>query len=135
MYLLDTDVLSGTLRPHVSTKLLRHIDAVPPALQYTSSASVGELLYGVYKRSAPDDDLLTRIDQNIIRNFTVIPFDEDAARQYGPLRAELERRGEQIGEADTRIAAIALARGLTVVTGNVRHFARVPELVVEDWLG
>ncbi len=32
------------------------------------------------------------------------------------------------------IASIALSRGLTVVTGNVRHFARVPDLAVENWL-
>lgn len=53
---------------------------------------------------------------------------------YGPLRAQLEASGERLDEPDLRIASIALSRELTLVTGNVRHFARVPGLDVEDWL-
>jgi tRNA(fMet)-specific endonuclease VapC len=53
---------------------------------------------------------------------------------YGRLRAQLEREGRRIGEPDLRIAAIALARDLTLVTGNVRHFQRVPDLRIENWL-
>jgi tRNA(fMet)-specific endonuclease VapC len=67
-------------------------------------------------------------------NLEVLSFDEPAARIYGRVRAEMERRGTPIDEADLRIASIALARQLTVVTGNVRHFGRVPGLVVENWL-
>jgi hypothetical protein len=37
-------------------------------------------------------------------------------------------------EPDLRIASIALANDLVLVTGNVRHFRRVPGLVIEDWL-
>jgi predicted nucleic acid-binding protein len=45
----------------------------------------------------------------------------------------LERHGAPLGDADLRIAAIALARSLIVVTGDVRHFQWVPGLVVENW--
>ena len=64
----------------------------------------------------------------------MLPFDVAAARRYGEVRAELERLGTPLAEADLRIGAIALSRGLTVVTGNVRHFQRIPELSVENWL-
>ena len=64
----------------------------------------------------------------------VLPFDGDAARRYGEVRAELECQGTPLGEADLRIGAIALSRGLTVVTGNIRHFQRIPGLSVENWL-
>ena len=74
------------------------------------------------------------IEETITGNLAVLPFDEGAARQYGQLRAQLEQQGTPIGDADMRIAAIALANDLTVVTGNVRHFERVPSLVVENWL-
>lgn len=43
-------------------------------------------------------------------------------------------RHRRLDEPDLRIASIALSRGLTVVTGNVRHFSRITELNVEDWL-
>jgi tRNA(fMet)-specific endonuclease VapC len=78
--------------------------------------------------------LLERIDKLIPEQLPVLPFDESAARRYGVIRAGLEAAGAPIGDADLRIAAIALAHGKTVVTGNVRHFRRVPGLKVEDWL-
>jgi tRNA(fMet)-specific endonuclease VapC len=70
----------------------------------------------------------------LARATVILPFDSAAAEVYGPLRAKLEREGKRLGEPDLRIASIALSRGLTVVTGNVRHFSRVPDLVVEIWL-
>jgi len=64
----------------------------------------------------------------------VIPFDEAAAQAYGPLRADLERIGKRLDGSDLRIAAIALSRDLTPVTGNVRDFSRVRGLKIENWL-
>ena len=92
------------------------------------------MVYGAYRERLRTQDLLRRINQHIIPNFAVLPFDADAAWRYGELRAHLERRGTPIGDADTRIAAVALSRNLTVVTGNVRHFGGVPGLTVENWL-
>ena len=74
------------------------------------------------------------MDELLPANLPVLPFDELAARQYGEIWAELERRGTPIGQADLQIGAIALSRGLTVVTGNVKHFQQIPELSVENWL-
>jgi tRNA(fMet)-specific endonuclease VapC len=65
--------------------------------------------------------------------FASLPFDDDAADEYGKLRAHLASSGQMIGPNDLMIASIALARGLILVTHNVREFARVPGLVVEDW--
>ena len=68
------------------------------------------------------------------RHHTVLPFDASAARRYGEIRALLEGQGTPIGDAILRLAGIALARRLTVVTANTRHFERVPALPVENWL-
>ena len=64
----------------------------------------------------------------------MLPFDSQAARRYGKVRAELEHVGTPLGDADLRIGAIALSHRLAVVTGNVRHFQRIPRLDVENWL-
>src|SRR5207302_6771791 len=129
-YLFDTDILSNLLRLSPSPSLLRRLALTPAEEQATSSITVGELYYGARRLAAGADTLLGRIDSTLLANLAVLPFDVRAARRYGELRAELERAGTPIGDADIRIAAIAGANELTVVTANVRHFERVPGLPV-----
>ena len=64
----------------------------------------------------------------------VLAFDEPADRRYAELRTHLERLGRPIGPNDMLIAAQALALELTVVSGNLDEFMRVPGLHVENWL-
>lgn len=134
MYLLDTDILSNLLKRAPSMALITKLAAVPAELQFTSSITLGELLYGAQRRGPLADTLLARIESRLLPELPVLPFDASAARRHGEVRCELEQRGTPVGDADLRIAAIALARGLTVVTGNERHFRRVPDLSVENWL-
>ena len=134
MYLLDTDILSNLLKRTPSTVLIARLASVPPEHQFTSSITLGELLYGAHRLREHTPLLLERLDRTVPSNLPVLPFDGAAARRYGEVRAELEQRGTPLADADLRIGAIALARGLTVVTGNVRHFQRIPNLVVENWL-
>ncbi len=93
---------------------------------------MGELIYGAARRDS--SGLTQRVRELVDGALTVLPFDESAAEVYGSLRARLESKGQRLDEPDMRIASIALARDLTLVTGNVRHFGRVPELTVENWL-
>lgn len=133
MYLLDTDTLSNLMKRAPASTLVARLARVPPEQQFTSSVTLGELLYGAL-RSSRAVVLLERIEAVMPAELPVLSFDAAAARRYGGLRAELEARGTPIGDADMRIAAIALSRGLKVVTGNERHFRRVPDLIVENWL-
>jgi tRNA(fMet)-specific endonuclease VapC len=133
-YLFDTDTLSSLLRRAPPLFLLRRLALTPLEEQCTSSITVGELHYGAQRRLGSESALIRRIEDQLLGSMLVLPFDGPAARQYGELRAGFERRGLPIGDADTRIASIALVHGLTVVTGNVRHFSRVPGLALENWL-
>ena len=135
MYLLDTDVLLNLMSRAPSTSLVARLAMVAPDKQFTSSVSFGEMVYGAYRLKERAGVLLQRLDETLLPNLPILPFDASAARRYGEVRAELERRGPPIGDADLRIASIALDRDLTVVTGNVRHFQKVPGLAVENWLG
>lgn len=132
MYCFDTDVLSATLCRDPPLHLLRRLAQTPPEEQATTSITLGELLYGVAKRRS--DRLMRRVREVVSLATVILPFDSDAAEVYGPLRARLESEGKRLAEPDLRIASIALSRELIVVTGNVRHFNRVPDLAVENWL-
>jgi len=134
MYLLDTDILSNLLKRVPSPTLVAKLASVPIEQQFTSSITLGELVYGACREVTRRDALLEQVDRVLLANRRVLPFGAAAARGYGELKAELERLGRPLAEADLRIAAIALARSLTLVTGNVRHFQRVPGLAVENWL-
>jgi tRNA(fMet)-specific endonuclease VapC len=94
--------------------------------------TLGELLYGAARIT--NVELAERVRAQVLAAQRVLPFDESAAEMYGPLRARLERDGKRLDDADLMIASIALSRDLTLVTGNVRHFSRVPDLRVENWL-
>jgi tRNA(fMet)-specific endonuclease VapC len=60
-------------------------------------------------------------------------MDIEVARIHGELRAELETRGQRIGNNDLWIAAHALSAKLTLVTNNEHEFRRVPGLKIENW--
>ena len=132
MYLFDTDVLSNLMKRSPSHDLLKRVGSVPVGSRFTSSITLGELVYGARRRGS--GSLMEKIEERVAAKLPILPFDADAARRYGEIRADLERQGTPIGDADVRIAAIAFARNLIVVTGNVRHFQRVPYLSVENWL-
>lgn len=132
MYCLDTDVASAVLGRSPRLDVVRRLAQVPPAEQFTTAITLAELLYGAHKRDSPT--LLERIREWALQGVGILPFDEVAARTYGPLRTKLESQGRPLDQSDLQIASIALAYDMTLVTGNVRHFARVPGLRVENWL-
>jgi tRNA(fMet)-specific endonuclease VapC len=132
VYCFDTDTLSAVIRREPPLHLIRRLAQVPPTDQATTTINLGELLYGAAKRGS--GSLTDRVREVVSTATSILPFDERAAEVYGPLRAQLEREGRRLDEPDLRIASIALSRGLTVVTGNVRHFSRIPGLSVENWL-
>lgn len=56
----------------------------------------------------------------------MLSYDVAAARVYGQVRAQLESDDRPLADVDLQIAATALLHDLELVTGNVRHFKRVP---------
>ncbi len=130
MWLLDTNICIFLIKQR-PPQVLARLRAVDIDRVGVSSVTVGELAYGVARSGRPEQNALALA--HLLAPLTVLPFDEAAATRYGALRAELERRGTPIGPMDTLIAGHALALGRVVVTNNTREFARVPDLLVEDW--
>lgn len=129
-YLLDTNIVIYTIKRRPPQVAARFAERQAGEL-CLSSISLSELLFGAAKSQQPAKALeaISAIGEAL----EVVPFDEAAARAYGPLRAELERHGRPIGALDTLIAAHALSLDATLVTHNVSEFSRVPGLRVEDW--
>lgn len=90
-----------------------------------------ELRYGVLKSTSAK--LSERIDL-ILSALEILPLEIPADREYALLRHRLARQVTLIGPNDLLIAAHAVAHNLTVTTGNVREFSRVPGLRVKNWL-
>lgn len=127
MLLLDTDVISHMMRGTSRPGLEEAIVAVPPKDRVVSAITVAEVLYGLEKRGGLEH-LRRRVEQELFSRMPVLPFDGEAARVYAALRVELERARTPLDEGDMQIAAIALSRGLRLLTGNGRHFRRIEGL-------
>lgn len=133
MYLFDTDAITNILKKKPSKKLLKNIKAVSKKESNISTITLGEIIYGAFKSSNPDFHL-DNLKTILLPVINILPFNGRAAYFYGKIRAGLEADGQIISHADIQIASIAFANKLTIITGNIKHFSRIPGLVVEDWI-
>ena len=129
-YMLDTNIcihVMKTYPPAVREKF----NALAEQL-CISSITLGELHYGAEKSARRAENLLAI--EHFAARLEVLPFAGKAAAHYGQLRAELERAGTPCGPHDMQIGGHARSEGLIVVTNNMREFARMPGVRVENWL-
>lgn len=96
-----------------------------------SSITAAELNFGVVKSGSTRNRAALR---EFLSSMEVAPFDDRAAGVYGDVRAALEAAGTPIGPLDTQIAAHAISLDATLVTNNLREFARVPGLRSVNWV-
>jgi tRNA(fMet)-specific endonuclease VapC len=129
--MLDTDTCIALLKgrsPSLSAELDRH-----GARAFSVSAvTLAELAFGAGQSGRAVSQSRLRF---LLETIDCLPFDTEAALAYGDVRAQLTRGGHVIGAHDMLIAAHARSVGRTLVTHNVREFARVRGLAVQDWLG
>ncbi len=129
LYLLDTDTVSFALRGQgdASTNIREH----RPSELCVSAISVAELRFGAESRGSKK---IHRALDGFLQAIAILAFDQRAANSFGTIAAFLESRGEPIGPLDTMIAAHAISVGATLVTNNTKHFSRVPNLVIANWV-
>ena len=130
MFLLDTNPCIVYLNGR-SPALRERVDSAGDDNIVVCSIVRAELLFGAAKSRSPEKTSLAQED--FLGRFRSLPFDDVAARAYGPIRAELERSGATIGAHDLLIASIAIANNLILVTHNTGEFGRIPGLVIQDW--
>jgi len=135
--LLDTNVVSEPLKPDADAAVAVWIDAQVVETLYLSTISVTELLYGI--AVLPDGkrktSLRTSLDERILPLFEarILPFDREAAEMCAELRARARAAGQGIGTADSYIAGIAAAQGLTVATRDTQPFEAMGVAVINPW--
>lgn len=132
-FLFDTDAISELWRPRPLQAYLRWLEEIPLESQYTSAVTLGELYKGAY-RSSNRDRYLAYIEERLLPNVSILPYDVAVAKVLGKVRAALELQGRILEDSDLQIAATAIYHGLELVTGNVAHFERVPGLTVNQIL-
>jgi len=128
-YLLDTNICIY-IRQKRSPDLLHRFEKLRPGEAVISLITFGELLFGAEK-SAHRTAALERLRELQIF-LSVLPLPEASAGNYGKIRAELESKGEIIGNNDLWIASHALSSGLILVTNNEREFSRVRGLRTQN---
>lgn len=128
-YLLDTNIASSILKGN-SSEIDRHLAKVKMADLAISAITEAELRFGAARR--PHAARLHSLIEEFFLRVAILPWDSDAAQQYGRLRAALEREGQPIGNLDVMIAAHALALDAVLVTHD-QVFRRIKKLKVSDW--
>ena len=128
--MLDTNIciyLMNSKDEKLLTKFKEHQDDLK-----ISSITLGELQYGVYHSSRVEQNAIALL--NFLALIEVVNFDDNAALEYGKVRAYIKSIGKPIGPLDMLIAGHALSLGETLVTNNVKEFIRVPNLKIENWV-
>ncbi|BFO10701.1 type II toxin-antitoxin system VapC family toxin [Serratia rubidaea] len=97
-----------------------------------SAVTYGELVHGVEKSARQVENL--RVVEDFVSRLDVLPYTDKAAAHYGNIRADLERKGTPIGVNDLHIAGHARSEGLVLVSNNLREFACIDGLRLENWL-
>ncbi len=131
-YVLDTNTLSFAMAgdPAVCESILSRsrTDVLLP------QPVVAEVRYGLARlRRSKKRERLTRRFQVFLGELARAAWTDDVSRVFGSIKAELERAGVRLEDMDVAIAAHALALDATLVSDNVSHMGRIPELRIENW--
>lgn len=130
-YLLDTNTCIYIIKRSPEQVMLR-FKRLRVGDVGVSAITVCELQYGVSNSSQPERN--QRALTEFLGPLEVLDFPAAASTTYGEIRASLQRSGKPIGSYDLLLAAHALHDNLILVTNNIREFARVPDLRLENWL-
>ncbi|HUO10954.1 MAG TPA: type II toxin-antitoxin system VapC family toxin [Phycisphaerae bacterium] len=128
-FVIDTDTCSAYLKANraASAKFMQYAGGL-----HISTLSVSELFAWVDRANSPPkrrEKLLELLD-----GMYILPLDFTLARYAGTLRAGLLDEGVVVPHIDLLIGATSLYHNFTLVTHNVRDYALIPNLRIQDWL-
>lgn len=136
MPVLDTTVLIDLIRSPNNPRHQRDAAIISQLVTLdepvcTTRLNVAELWVGIELSKNPPLDI--QAIETLLDAIVIIDFDSEAARSFGSVEAHLRRIGKPAGEIDTLIAAICIVHEQRLITHNAKHFANIPELVIESY--
>ena len=129
-YLIDTNICIYIInkRPAAVIKKFKQFQLGKIGI---STITVSELQYGVAKSTYRKKNEV-RLEE-FLAPLVILTYDQAAARVYGDIRFQLEKRGRLIGPLDLLIAAHAISQNLVLITNNNKEFKRIKKLKIENW--
>ena len=136
-FLLDTNVVSETVKAKPEKRVLGWLEAQTPVELFLAAQTIGELVRGArkVKEKARRERFEQWIERDLADQFEgrVLPFDGPAAVLWGRLMGDGDRTGRTPAVADAQIAAVAIHHDLTLVTRNVKDFERFDMTLLNPW--
>jgi predicted nucleic acid-binding protein len=128
MILLDTDTCINIIKKNQFA-----INKANKEKLAVSFMSIGELLYGISKATYKKQEKITALNI-FLSSTTIIDSDNEIMQKFGELKTNLYQRSMLVPDADTLIAATALSKCSKLITGNIKHFDRFENLIIENWI-
>lgn len=128
-YLLDTNICISLLKDVYGIR--QKVMGVGLSNCYVSEITIAELFYGASKSNRKEERLQDVFE--ILKIFKVLPI-YHSLELYGDVKAHLENSGMRIDDFDLLIGTSAVFADMIMVTGNTRHFARIPDIILENWM-
>jgi len=128
---LDTDFIVALLRrrPEAEGRLEQY--ASQGQSVSTTTINACELYRGAY-RSRDIEKEVTKVS-SILRSINLLTLTNESCTVFGRLSSSPELTTRPVGDLDLLIASIVLTANETLVTKNVKHFSRIPNLKLESW--
>ena len=128
MILLDTDVCIELLKGNKRILQRREQYDDPVGVCFMT---IAELYYGAEKSKDPGKNMETI--ERLLLSVEIVQTDMPILKRFGMIKAQLQKKGEPIADADILIASATLEKAEKLVTGNTKHFERIPGLSLESW--
>jgi tRNA(fMet)-specific endonuclease VapC len=130
-YLLDTNICIYIIK-RKPPKIFKKFESLKINDVAISSITLAELEYGVYKSTQPEKNMIALV--KFLVPISILPYEDNAAKAFGIIRANLEPKGQSIGPYDLLIAAHAYSLGLILITNNIKEFKKIKELKLGNWV-
>jgi predicted nucleic acid-binding protein len=138
MIILDTNVVSELMRPVVAPAVVKWSSSHSADELHSSAVTLAEIHYGIelLPVGRRKDELLAGADRlfKVVLGGRVLPFDEQAARQFSPIAAGRRSHGRPISELDAQIAAIAYVHHAVLATRNTSDFEGCGVRLINPWV-